>query len=98
MWKPSSSVAALIGGLDCRSMRPKTSAALPRSRSVSRLTSASSKALRSKRAWNVPPRSASLRSRSRHAAVAALLEAVVGVVDVGLLVGEIRMVLRHRYQ
>ena len=30
--------------------------------------------------------------------LAALLEAVVGVVDVGLLVGEIRMVLGHRYQ
>ena len=28
---------------------------------------------------------------------ATLLEAVVGVVDVGLLVGEIRMVLSHRY-
>ena len=42
-----------------RSMRPNTSAASPRSRSVSRLTRASSNALRSKRAWNVPPRSAS---------------------------------------
>ena len=30
--------------------------------------------------------------------LAALLEAVVCVVDVGLLVGEIRMVLGHRYQ
>ena len=30
--------------------------------------------------------------------LAALLEAVVGVIDVGLLVGEVRMVLRHRYQ
>ena len=30
--------------------------------------------------------------------LAALLEAVVSVVDVRLLVGEIRVVLRHRYQ
>ena len=70
-------------------MRPNTSAASPRSRSVSRLTSASSKALRSKRAWNVPPESASLRSRSRQADGRRRLEALVGVVDVGLLVGEI---------
>ena len=30
--------------------------------------------------------------------LAALLEAVVGVIDVGLLVSEVRVVLRHRYQ
>ena len=30
--------------------------------------------------------------------LAALLEAVVSVIDVGLLVGEIRVVLGHRYQ
>ena len=49
-----------------------------------RLTRASSKALRSKRAWNVPPRSASLRSRRRHADDFVRFQAVVGVIDVRL--------------
>ena len=65
MWK----LSVPSGRSARRSMRPNTSAASPRSRSFSRLTRASSNALRSKRACMVPPRSASWMSRSRHADV-----------------------------
>ncbi len=48
-------------------------------------------------AWRVPPTPmpASVRSRSFQASVATALEAVVRVVDVGLLVGEIGVLLGH---